>query len=105
MWETIATHAVAAIFGFASSALLILIERRRTKAINGVRCLTTFFCKYIPSLEVSDKDNHQKLALEIREWMKYPNALGSEAHAANLVGQVGAICSPLAPNGFFAPLG
>ena len=93
MWDTIATHAAAAIFGFASSALLILIKRKRTKAVNGVRRLTTFFCKHIATLEASDQATKLQLAQELRQWMKYPNALGSEANAANLVGRIGAACS------------
>ena len=50
MLTDVVTHGAAALLGFASSAALSLIERRRTKAINATRALTVFFMRNLKKL-------------------------------------------------------
>ena len=86
----VVTHAAAALFGFSSSAALILVKRRRTRAVNSVRVLSAYFLKHLDRLEHSESE----LKEEIQRWLQYPNALGSEAQAAKLVANVQIKCNP-----------
>ena len=78
--------------GFFANVGLVLVLRRRTRAINAVRVISVFLIKHAKRVERSEDHREKELAAEIRLWLQYPNAQGSEAQAAKLVAEVQVAC-------------
>lgn len=97
----IVTHLAAAGLGSAASAIVILPKWRPMGAIEATRVLTVYFVRSLPAIKnmqdtgaVADLTAPDTLVADINAWMKYPNALGSEAQAARLVGMIQALTNP-----------
>lgn len=77
-----------AILGFLARPFEIGFQRKRTGAINAIRFLSYFLYKYREDLE---NKGYTSLIKEIDECLKYPNALGSEAQLAKIIGHISSI--------------
>lgn len=92
-WEIVFIPIITVLLNFLTQPLIIYVQRKRYEAINGLRVLAEFFREYEHELRASQHESMASVLKQIEEWREYPNALGSEANAAILVGEVCALCN------------
>ena len=91
-WAVVIIPILTVVLNFLAQPVIIYTQRKRYKAINGLRVLAEFFRKYETKVSVSQHEAAASVLKGIDEWRKYPNSLGSEANTAVLVGEVCALC-------------
>lgn len=90
IWQIIVIPILTVVLNFLAKPLEIFFIRKRMGAINSIRVLSEFFYKNQGKLT---DENGISAVTEFEDWLKSPNALGSESRVAALVGRVCAILS------------
>lgn len=85
IWQIVIIPVLTVLLGFFARPIEIAFLRKRTGAINSIRVLSEFLYKRRGQLKEAGET---EVISEIDQWLQYPNALGSEAQIAKLVGHV-----------------
>lgn len=86
IWQIVVIPVLTVLLGFLARPIEIALLRKRTGAINSIRVLSEFLYKRRGQL--IKEAAATEIVSEIDQWLQYPNALGSEAKIAKLVGHI-----------------
>ena len=89
IWQIIVVPLLTAILVVITRPIEIMTARRRTGSVNSIRVIAEFMIHALGKIE---KD--QPLHKEIEDWLKHPNALGSEASLGVLLAKICVTTSP-----------
>ena len=89
IWQIIVVPLLTTIFVVMTRPVEILVARRRTGSVNSIRIIAEFMIRALGKI-----DEGQPLHKEIKEWLRYPNSLGSEASLGVLLAKICVTTNP-----------